>query len=88
LNANQLTLTESADIKSKLTEMIQMYCPRVVCFIGKDVFEYYSMFDCTEFGSQTMTIPWSRNKEQSLTFVIPKPNSRVASGHDKVIYST
>ncbi|KAI8886439.1 hypothetical protein K501DRAFT_129275, partial [Backusella circina FSU 941] len=70
-NHSNMTMTEIANSKVKLTKIIQTYCPRVVCFVGKGTFKSHSVFDFIEYGLQSTLIPWSRQMGETRIFAIP-----------------
>ncbi|KAI8989254.1 uracil-DNA glycosylase-like protein [Pilobolus umbonatus] len=77
--ASELSLSEQRAGIPLLTEKISRLRPRVVCFIGKGIYEIYSREKCKELGLQKKTIPWLSQTGESAIFVIPSTSGIVSA---------
>ncbi|CAO3648828.1 unnamed protein product [Cunninghamella blakesleeana] len=82
---SDLTIEEQKQNIPLLTEKIQLFRPKIACFIGKGMYEIYANKKIKKLGLQPMddAIPWISNDKNSsghtLVFVMPSTSGRVSA---------
>ncbi|KAL0089312.1 uracil-DNA glycosylase-like protein [Phycomyces blakesleeanus] len=78
-SASDLTKAEQKAGIPVLNQKIRKYRPKVVCFVGKGIYEIYMGEKCKSLGLQPNTIKWDNGKGASKIFVMPSTSGIVSS---------
>ncbi|KAI9023742.1 uracil-DNA glycosylase-like protein [Phycomyces nitens] len=76
-SASELTKAEQMVGIPVLNQKIRKYKPKVVCFVGKGIYEIYMGEKCKSLGLQPNTIKW--DKGGSKVFVMPSTSGIVSA---------